>query len=183
VTVRNPERSRQSFYRIADPYLRFWFRFVLPSEDRLIDREGAERHLRRRVLPQLDEFVAAPAFEEVCQGWLRREVDAAACGWWWGKVRELRDAGLRDIDRELDAVAVDDDGRVLAIGSCKWTAGKLPYGEKARLEALAAHLAASGEQRPLLYFFARAGFDARLVSAAERDDRLRLVTPAELLPS
>jgi len=180
VTVRNPERSRQSFYRIADPYLRFWFRFVLPSEDRLIDRSGAERHLRRRILPQLDEFVASPAFEEVCQEWLRREVDAAAAGWWWGKVREMRDAGLRDVDRELDAVAVNDDGRVLAIGSCKWTTGKLPYSEKTRLEILAAHLVPDGP-KPALYFFARAGFDRRLVSAAESDERIVLVTPDRLL--
>jgi hypothetical protein len=60
VTVANPERSRQSFYRIVDPYLRFWFRFVLPSYDRLIDARGAQRHLERRVLPQLDEFVSSP---------------------------------------------------------------------------------------------------------------------------
>lgn len=25
-TVSNPERSKQSFYRITDPYPRFWFR-------------------------------------------------------------------------------------------------------------------------------------------------------------
>jgi uncharacterized protein len=181
VTVRNPERSRQSFYRIADPYLRFWFRFVLPSEDRLIDRAGAERHLRRRVLPQLDEFVSAPAFEEVCQQWLRREVDAAACGWWWGKVREMRAAGLRDADRELDAVAVDDDGRVLAIGSCKWTKGELPYSEKTKLETLAAHLAPEDGPAPRLFFFSRAGFDDRLSAAAESDERIVLVTPDRLL--
>ena len=47
VTVRNPERSRQSFYRITDPYLRFWFRFVLPAQGRLADADGARRHLER----------------------------------------------------------------------------------------------------------------------------------------
>ncbi len=181
VTVRNPERSKQSFYRITDPYLRFWFRFVLPSEDRLIDREGAERHLERRVLPALDEFISAPAFEEVCQQWLRRETDAAAAGWWWGKVRELRDAGLRDIDRELDAVAVDDDGRVLAIGSCKWTADGMPYAERERLEALATHLTQPGDTAPDLYLFAREGFDERLLDTARRDERLHLVSAGQLL--
>jgi hypothetical protein len=85
VTVTNPERSRQSFYRITDPYLRFWFRFVLPAQGRLADEEGASRHLHSRVLPQLDDFVAAPAFEELCQQWLRRTLDAAAVGWWWAR--------------------------------------------------------------------------------------------------
>jgi AAA+ ATPase superfamily predicted ATPase len=179
VTVRNPERSRQSFYRLTDPYLRFWFRFVLPSQGRLIDPEGARRHLQRRVLPELDHFISAPAFEEMCQEWLLDATDAAAVGWWWGTVREMRGAQLRSVDRELDAAAIDDDGRVVAIGSCKWTTGPLPASELAKLEALSGHLAA-GREPPDLYFFSRGGFDAELLDAAEEDGRLHLVTPADL---
>ena len=179
VTVGNPERSKQSRYRIADPYLRFWFRFVLPSRDRLIDRAGAERHLERRVLPQLDAFVSKPAFEEVCQQWLRTAVDAAAVGWWWGRARELRTGALGDVDRELDAVAVDDDGAVLAIGSCKWTAGAMDVDELLKLDALALHLAA-GRPRPLRCCFSRSGFTPRLRAAARRDPDLRLVRPSAL---
>lgn len=179
VTVANPERSKQSFYRITDPYLRFWFRFVLPARGRLADDEGAERHLNGRVLPQLDEFIAAPAFEELCQQWLLRETDAAAVGWWWGKVREARAAKLRDVDRELDAVAVDDDGRVTAIGSCKWTTGAMPDAERNRLETLATHLMPDGPP-PRLYLFARSGFDGELTAAAETDERITLVTPTDL---
>lgn len=179
VTVRNPERSKQSFYRIADPHLRFWFRFVLPAQGRLADEEGAERHLHGRVLPQLDEFISAPAFEELCQEWLRREVDAAAVGWWWGKVRETRGAALRDVERELDAVAVDDDGNVTALGSCKWTAGELPYSEKTKLDVLGSHLLPDGPQ-PQLFFFARNGFDDKLTREAETNDRIHLVRPPDL---
>lgn len=171
--VRNPERSRQSFYRITDPYLRFWFRFVLPAQGRLTDAAGARRHLDGYVLPRLDEFVASPAFEEVCQEWLRDEVDAAAVGWWWGKVREMRGAGLRDIDRELDPVAVDEDGAVLAIASCKWTDGKMPVAEKTKLEALATHL--RPDDPPALHLFSRSGFEQPLLEAAAADPRLNLV--------
>jgi AAA+ ATPase superfamily predicted ATPase len=179
VTVRNPERSRQSFYRLTDPYLRFWFRFVLPAQGRLADADGAKRHLEGKVLPQLDDFVSSPAFEEICQTWLRREVDAAAVGWWWGKVREMRGAGLHDIDRELDAVAVDDDGKVIAIGSCKWTDEEMPMAEKAKLDALAAHLSPGGKG-PDLFLFSRSGFAEPLLEAAKRDSQLHLVTPAEM---
>jgi AAA+ ATPase superfamily predicted ATPase len=180
VTIPNPERSRQSRYRIADPYLRFWFRFVLPSRDRLIDPAGAERHLRTRVLPELDAFISKPAFEEVCQQWLRAAVDAAAVGWWWGRVRELRTGALRDVDRELDAVAIDDDGAVIAIGSCKWTRDAMDVDELAKLDTLAAHLA--GEHpRPARYCFSRSGFTPRLRAAARRDPGLRLVTPRQVL--
>lgn len=183
VTVRNPERSRQSFYRLTDPYLRFWFRFVLPAQGRLADADGARRHLEGRVLPQLDDFVSSPAFEEVCQAWLRREVDAAAVGWWWGKVREMRGAALRDVDRELDAVAVDDDGAVIALGSCKWTDGKMRLAEQAKLEALSAHLCPDDRHRPEHFLFSRSGFDEPLLEAAKDDPRLHLVTPAEMQPT
>jgi AAA+ ATPase superfamily predicted ATPase len=179
VTVRDPARARQSSYIITDPYLRFWFTFVLPARDRLHDPAGARRHLRGRVLPALDDFISAPAFEEVCQAWLQRELDAAVTGRWWGKVRELRGKALRDIDREVDAVALDDDGRVLALGSCKWTAGALPYREKKKLDALAAHLVSDAEP-PTLFFFARSGFDARLEQEAAEAGRVRLVTPPDL---
>ncbi len=180
VTVANPERSKQSFYRITDPYLRFWFRFVLPSHDRLIDAEGARTHLRKRVLPELDRFVSAPAFEEVCQHWLRRELDAAAVGRWWGKVRETRGESLRDVDRELDVVAVEENRQVTAIGSCKWTTGVLPYSEKSKLEALAAHLTPDTPP-PDLYFFARNGFAAQLHADAEQDPRIHLIQANQLL--
>jgi uncharacterized protein len=179
VTVRNPERSRQSFYRITDPYLRFWFRFVLPAQGRLADAEGARRHLEARVLPELDEFISAPAFEEVCQEWLRRETDAAVVGWWWGRVREMRDTALRDVDRELDAVALDDTGEPIAIASCKWTDGPMPASERQRLEALAAHLRPDGDP-PALYLFSRSGFEESLRETAAADPRLRLVTPEQM---
>lgn len=178
VTVTNPERSKQSFYRITDPYLRFWFRFVLPFQDRLIDAEGARAHLQRRVMPALDEFISTPAFEEVCQSWLSRKTDAAMTGRWWGKVREMREAALRDVDRELDAVAVDEHGAVIAVGSCKWTSGEIPYSEKAKLEALARHLAP--EALPDLYFFAREGFARQLAADAKADSRIHLLTPEQL---
>jgi AAA+ ATPase superfamily predicted ATPase len=180
VTVRNPERSRQSFYRIVDPYLRFWFRFVLPAQGRLADAGGARRQLESRVLPELDEFVAAPAFEEVCQAWLRRETDAASVGWWWGRVRETRGTALRDIDRELDAVAVDDSGAVTALGSCKWTDGAMPDAERNKLEALAVHLCPS-DSSPSLFFFSRSGFAKSLREAAAKDQRLHLVTAGEVI--
>lgn len=182
VTVRDPERTRQSSYVIVDPYLRFWFRFVLPARDRLHDPAGARRHLRGRVLPELDAFASAPAFEEICRRWLRQEVDAATTGRWWGKVRELRGTGLRDIEREVDVVALDDDHRVLALGSCKWTAGPMPYEEKIKLEAIAAHLAPGGDP-PRLFLFSRSGFAAGLEREARAKPSLSLVAPEALYAS
>jgi hypothetical protein len=86
------------------------------------------------------------------------------------------------VDRELDAVSVDDDGRVLAIGSCKWTTTPMPYTEKTKLDALATHLAGGGDL-PQLYFFARRGFVPQLAAEAAASSRIHLVTPEDMLPS
>ncbi|MGH2825234.1 MAG: hypothetical protein ACRDLY_19895, partial [Thermoleophilaceae bacterium] len=57
----------------------------------------------------------------------------------------------------------------------------LPYSEKAKLDALAGHLMPDGPP-PQLFFFARAGFDEHLTREASANERVRLVTPAELFP-
>jgi hypothetical protein len=68
---------------------------------------------------------------------------------------------------------------VIAIGSCKWTAGELPYSEKIKLDVLGAHLMPDGPT-PQQFFFSRSGFSDELTDAAEPSGRIRLVGPDEL---
>lgn len=210
ITVVNPDRTRTVRYAVDDPFLRFWFRFVHPYESRLHRRADIRRHLRGLVLPSLDEFVSKPAFERICQLWLRERVRAAAAGWWWGNVRESTADGPRNVQREVDAVAVDHDGTVLALGSCKWTTGVMPREEKARLRRLSGHVPAAPVARtrrpgkhenrespdepdlypepdqspdePDLYLFSRSGFARELVREAGADPKCHLVGPRELFP-
>lgn len=161
-------------YAIVDPFLRFWFRFVAPRESRLQSRADADRYLEDAVLPQLDKFVSEDAFERVCQDWLLRRLDdAAEAGRWWGPIRRREEGALRSRMHEADVVAVDAEGAVLALGSCKWpdreTASHVhPAGELDKLETIRAELEAPEAQ---LYFFDRVGFAPRLHELeAERDD-------------
>lgn len=180
ITATGKGRGRLVRYAIADPFLRFWFRFVHPFRDRLIHPDGARRHLEEHVLPHMDEFVSAPAFEEVCQQWLLRHGDVASVGWWWGNVEQRSGKGVRALQREVDVVGVDPDGHVTALGSCKWTEGVLPRAEKDKLEQAAQRLCPPGEL-PRLYFFSRSGFDAELRRWAKADpDRYRLVSVDDL---
>ncbi len=170
-------------YAVADPFLRFWFRFVAPRESRLHTREQADRYLEQAVLPQLDKFVSEDAFERVCQDWLLRNVDdAVEAGRWWGPIRRRENGRRRSRDYEADAAAVDERGEVIALGSCKWpaaTAGPHEHGaeELDKLEVVRDELGATGAS---LYFFDRSGFSARLRELAERRDDVRLVIAAEL---
>lgn len=175
--------GKKVHYALADPFLRFWFRFVAPRESRLHTREQADRYLEEAVLPQLDKFVSEDAFERVCQDWLMRELDdAAEVGRWWGSIRRREEGRLRSRSYEADVVAVDDRGKVIALGSCKWpeadNAGHAhDAAELNKLEAIRKELGAPDAH---LYFFDRLAFSPRLRELeAERDD-VRLV-PADRL--
>lgn len=161
-------------YAIADPFLRFWFRFVAPRESRLGTRAQADRYLEDSVLPQLDKFVSEDAFERVCQDWLARELaDAAEVGRWWGSIRRREGGKPRSRSYEADAVAVNARGEVIALGSCKWPdSGNEDHAhstvELDKLETIREEL---GAPEAPLYFFDRLSFSSRLRELeAERDD-------------
>jgi AAA+ ATPase superfamily predicted ATPase len=169
-------------YAIVDPFLRFWFRFVAPRESRLATRRDADRYLEESVLPELDKFVSEEAFERVCQDWLGEERDAAEVGRWWGSLRRREDGQLRSRTYEADVVAVDSDGGVEALGSCKWPeAGNDRHthdsGELDKLEAIRHELKAPDAQ---LYFFDRVGFSPRLQELASEREDVHLVLASEL---
>ncbi|MDO8187907.1 ATP-binding protein [Conexibacter sp. JD483] len=166
-------------YAITDPFLRFWFRFVAPFESRLYSEEAARRHLRETILPALDQFVSRDAFEEVCQRWALEHVPGATeVGRWWGSKRVRTPEGLRNRQYEADVAALDPDGRLVALGSCKWSDGDHDAGELDKLETVATLMGA--DTAPPLYFFDRSGFSPRLRELARERDDVRLVTTAEL---
>lgn len=173
---------RKVSYAIVDPFLRFWFRFVAPRESRLATRRDADRYLEESVLPELDKFVSEDAFERVCQDWLGEELGAAEVGWWWGSIRRRGKGQLRNRTYEADAVAVDAEGRVMALGSCKWPeAGNDQHvheaGELDKLETIRDELEAPDAA---LYFFDRVGFSPRLHELSSEREDVHLVLASDL---
>jgi uncharacterized protein len=174
--------KRRVIYTVVDPFLRFWFRFVAPRESRLATRRDADRYLEESVLPELDKFVSEDAFERVCQTWLGDQVAAAQVGWWWGSIRRRENGELRNRAYEADAVAVDADGGVMALGSCKWPDGTNAKhvheaGELDKLETIREELKAPDAA---LYFFDRTGFSPRLQELASERDDIHLVWAGDL---
>jgi uncharacterized protein len=166
------------FYAITDPFLRFWFRFVAPYESRLQSRASASRHLRETVLLALDEFVARHAFEEICREWTLENVpEAVEVGSWWGSKRVRTAEGLRTRRYEADVAAVDAAGRIVALGSCKWSSNLHDAGELDKLQTVAQMLDA---QDPPLYFFDRTGFSERLRQIARERADVHLIATSEM---
>lgn len=59
-------RSQRVLYRLADPYLRFWFRFVSPHQS-FLQLGKATTVWEAENAPKLDEFVARTTWEDVCK--------------------------------------------------------------------------------------------------------------------
>jgi uncharacterized protein len=166
------------FYAITDPFLRFWFRFVAPYESRLQSRESARAHLRETVLPALEQFVSRDAFEEVCHAWtLAHAPRAVEVGRWWGSKRIRTAEGLRTRRYEADVAAIDAEGTIVALGSCKWSVNPHDAAELDKLETVAKMLGATTAQ---LYFFDRTGFSPRLRQLARTRPEVHLVTSADI---
>ena len=162
-TVRNPERSRLGRYRLSDPFLRFWFRFVLPNRSTL-EAGDASGLWKTKIQPHLAQHVSV-AFEDACREFLsernrRGKLPAMydRIGSWWRH------------ENEVDVVAVADEGAIL-LGECKWTAKPAGLEVLAKLTAKTAAVQAD-LKRPArkvhLAIFSRAGFTKELIREAKK---------------
>ena len=112
------KKSKRSRYRVADEFLRFWFRYVEPHRSSI--EEAPEIVYDGTIEPDLPTHVAT-TFEDVCQEavWegIRRgafEPYSEVGRWWYG-------------EEEIDIVGLaPNDDRVL-LAECKWTTD--PVGE------------------------------------------------------
>ncbi len=118
--------ARETRYAIADPLLRFWFRFVYPNLSR-IPMLGPERAVRELVRPGWASF-CGEAFERLCREALpllhagEKITATANVGEYWRK------------DVQVDVVGLRDDN-CIELGECKWGAVRSPGALRAELTA------------------------------------------------
>jgi uncharacterized protein len=175
--------ARQRRYRLRDPLMRFWFRFVFPWQEDLQSGLAAGDHYDARVAPHLAEHVS-PVFEDVCRAWVRAApgAEVASVGRWWGPARhDLRRRGARTTE-EIDVVAASGR-RVTVVGECKWSAQPMRRAVlddllELKLPALAQVGVDVGQAGVVL--FSRSGFAPDLEAAARRRG-VRLVGLERLL--
>lgn len=177
-------RDKAGRYRIADPFVRFWFRFVFPYQEDLSAGLAPMDLYELEIAPALADHVA-PVFETLCREWVRRNrgTRASRVGGWWGPTtRSGRDRGRQT--EEIDIVGLGRR-RVTVIGECKWTAKPLSVSILAALNDFKLPaLRQSGVKvatDPEIMLFCRAGFTDGLVAAAASNPRLTLVTLDELV--
>ena len=105
----NPKRVQ---YRLSDPYLAFWHRFVADVKGRgLASLVAPDALWDRAVEPRLDEAHVAGVFEDACRQWVARggagpsplPFRPVQVGSWW----------TGDGGEEVDVVALDGAGGLL----------------------------------------------------------------------
>lgn len=127
----------------------------------------------------------APVFEGLCRDWTRVSYGRTAqrFGNWWGNARnDLRRAGERGTE-EIDIVGLTNS-RVTVIGECRWRNKAMDGNilkdiEDYKLPALRQAGYEIDEHLQLL-LFSRSGYSSAVKKAASENERLRLVSIAEI---
>ena len=112
----SPRSAKRSLYRLADPFLRFWFRVVAPHRAALAE---APRETRLGYWQRYRAGLEAYAWEELCRAAvpvLRRDSTRLARLGPWEPARRY----WRGNDPEFDVVARSVDGRRVLVGEVKW---------------------------------------------------------------
>ena len=112
----SPRSDKRSLYRLADPFLRFWFRVVAPHRAALAE---APRETRLGYWRRYRASLEAYAWEELCRMAVpmmhRADTPLARLGPWAPAQRYWRGN-----DPEFDVVARSADGRRVLVGEVKW---------------------------------------------------------------
>ena len=137
------ERSgKKSLYRIADPFLGFWFRFVQPNRSML--ESAPVTAIQRKVREAFSQHVAW-----VLETLARRAVPRLV-GREWGVARKWWGNGADGQPVEFDVVAESSDGRDVLIGEVKLSASAGEIGSlRAKLREKASGISFSKKYRRL----------------------------------
>jgi hypothetical protein len=126
--------GKRTLYKISDPFLRFWFRYVDINRSRLgagqreVVEEEIDRNLGHHVAEIWEELArtSAPLLRLGGKSW-------GPAGRWWGP-------GLDHRPLEVDLVADSSDGGSLLVGEVKWAAPRDTERLLGELEAKARRL-------------------------------------------
>ena len=160
ITDRAPQKSKKGLYKIADNYVKFWFRFVLPHRS-LIESGNADLVYEEMIAPNLSHYMGA-IFEDVCRQYVGRyweeklKIAAKQVGAHWGS------------DCEIDILTENVDSSHW-FGECKWW--NVPVGENIlnHLIGNATKVPDQWRRNPRYILFSANGFTDTLKQRAEKE--------------
>ena len=114
----HPRNSKKSLYKVSDPFMDFYFRFIVPNRSLI---ELGRTEVVMQMVEQRFSMHVSMWWEKLCQQavsgqYIQGDLYNIASRW-WGSIS-------RDETIELDVVAESMDGKKLLVGECKWTEGE-----------------------------------------------------------
>lgn len=164
------KQSKRSRYRVADEFLRFWFRFVEPNRSSI--EQAPDVVYDGTIEPNLPDHVAT-AFEDICQEAVWEAIRRGELGpysevgrWWYG-------------EDEIDVVGLAPDADRVLLAECKWTGEPVGHALVSQLREKAERVRWGSETRTEEFaLFSKSGFDDEL--ADDVGDNWSLVDLSEL---
>ncbi|CAA9366475.1 MAG: archaeal ATPase, fused to C-terminal DUF234 domain [uncultured Gemmatimonadetes bacterium] len=168
------ERERDRRYYLDDPFLAFWYRFSLPNASPLAAGH-VDEVWNHAIEPYLDDYLGG-LFEWICRDYVHLYGPEVLPG----AAREVGQIWAADYD--IDVAGHMLDGTFFS-GECKWWNDVVGQNvlehlqEKTRGNSY--YAGRKGEPHYLL--FSRSGFTDEVKELGDRDPRIHLIGPGELL--
>ncbi len=161
-------RSRKARYRIADNFMKFWFRFIHSNRHEL-EEYGFMRF--EDIQEDFSQYMGR-IFEEVCTWYVFTK---------WGKEYPLVGSWWNRKGEEIDIVALDHSFSNAILGECKWGDKKVGvdvFNELVRKQEI---LETETKLRSVLYvIISRGGFTKGLIELSKGRNDLILVRSNEM---
>ena len=159
-------------YHISDPFLRFYYRFIVPHRTAI--ERGEIQGAVKKISEDLRAFIGTYVFEELCREWVYYEADRGRLGFLPEQVGGFW-TQRRGQAVQLDIVAASRHDKRLLIGEAKW-------GDKPVAREVLTDLIERSQRMPQVAqgwqtqyaLFARAGF-TEPTQALARELKSRLV--------
>jgi hypothetical protein len=168
-----PAGNKRGRYEVADAFLRFYYRFIVPHRTAI--QRGLMGRTVQTIIEDMRAFIGQYVFEDLCRDWVLIQAESGELGW---LPEEYGAYWLRSRKQavQLDVVAASSRQKRLLIGEAKWAEG--PVGR-----AVLVDLIERSRRMPEVAAgwkvdyaaFARAGFTEAARTFA-RETELQLVT-------
>ncbi len=167
ITEDNPEKSKKGLYKIKDNYLRFWFSFIYPNMSFI--ESGHNNIVLDKIRTSLVSRHISFVYENVCH---ERMWELNANNTWPFYFTKL--GRYWDAKTEIDIAAIDNEGKNLIVGECKYWQKPVGVNIMYDLEEKAKNISWEQINRKTWYvLFSVEGFTDELkMLASKRDDVL-----------
>lgn len=169
--------SKRGRYYLSDPFLRFYYRFIVPNLAGI--ERGYTEAVASKIAAELRAFIGTHIFETLCREWVwsmalsnKLPFQPDEVGSYW---RTTKGRGV-----QLDVVAVNKREKAILIGECKWGTGVVRRGILSDLVTRTQRMPEITDDWKITYaLFAREGFTEPLQAEAERMEAI-LVTASDV---